>query len=60
MKNDTLDWNSVRVGDPITPMRIDVTATVVVAGACSTMILCCSVFPSVPCACAFSRKRCTP
>lgn len=36
MKNDTLDWNSVRVGDPITPMRIDVTATVVVAGAAAT------------------------
>ena len=29
----TLDWNTIRVGDPITPMRIDVTATVVVAGA---------------------------
>jgi acyl dehydratase len=28
-----LDWNAIRVGDPITPMRIDVTATVVVAGA---------------------------
>jgi len=36
MKNDTLDWDSVRVGDPITPMRIDVTATVVVAGAAAT------------------------
>jgi hypothetical protein len=29
----TLDWNTIRAGDPITPMRIDVTATVVVAGA---------------------------
>jgi len=29
----TLDWNTIRVGDTITPMRIDVTATVVVAGA---------------------------
>jgi len=29
----TLDWNTIRVGDAITPMRIDVTATVVVAGA---------------------------
>ena len=29
----TLDWNAIRVGDPITAMRIDVTATVVVAGA---------------------------
>jgi hypothetical protein len=32
----TLDWNAIRVGDPITPMRIDVTATVVVAGAIAT------------------------
>jgi acyl dehydratase len=29
----TLDWNTIRVGDAITPLRIDVTATVVVAGA---------------------------
>ena len=29
----TLDWNAIRVGDPIAAMRIDVTATVVVAGA---------------------------
>ena len=28
-----LDWNDIRVGDAVTPMRIDVTATVVVAGA---------------------------
>jgi acyl dehydratase len=32
----TLDWNAIRVGDPITPMTIDVTATVVVAGAIAT------------------------
>ena len=32
----TLDWSSIRVGDPITPMTIDVTATVVVAGAIAT------------------------
>jgi acyl dehydratase len=32
----TLDWSAIRVGDPITPMRIDVTATVVVAGAIAT------------------------
>ena len=28
-----LDWNDIRVGDAVTPMRIDVTATVIVAGA---------------------------
>ena len=32
----TLDWNAIRVGDPIAPMRVDVTATVVVAGAIAT------------------------
>lgn len=32
----TLDWNAVRIGDPVTPMTIDVTATVVVAGAIAT------------------------
>jgi hypothetical protein len=31
-----LDWNKIRVGDAIAPMRIDVTATVVVAGAIAT------------------------
>ena len=36
MSRTTLDWNSIRVGDPITPMTIDVTATVVVAGAIAT------------------------
>ena len=36
MTKTTLDWNTIRVGDPITPMRIDVTATVVVAGAIAT------------------------
>jgi len=32
----TLDWSAIRVGDSITPMTIDVTATVVVAGAIAT------------------------
>jgi hypothetical protein len=32
----TLDWYAIRVGDQIIPMRIDVTATVVVAGAIAT------------------------
>lgn len=36
MKTETLDWHAIRVGDPITPMTIDVTATVVVAGAVAT------------------------
>jgi acyl dehydratase len=30
---NALDWNDIRVGDAVTPMRIDVTATVIVAGA---------------------------
>ena len=32
----TLDWNDIRVGDAVTPLQIDVTATVVVAGAIAT------------------------
>ena len=32
----TLDWHAIRPGDAITPMTIDVTATVVVAGAIAT------------------------
>ena len=36
MTKTTLDWSHIRVGDPITPMKIDVTATVVVAGAIAT------------------------
>ena len=36
MTTTSLDWNDIRVGDPITPMKIDVTATVVVAGAIAT------------------------
>ena len=36
MTTTTLDWNAIRVGDPVTPMTIDVTATVVVAGAIAT------------------------
>ena len=36
MRTTTLDWQTVKVGDPITPMTIDVTATVVVAGAVAT------------------------
>jgi hypothetical protein len=31
-----LDWNTIEVGDAVTPMTIDVTATVVVAGALAT------------------------
>jgi len=33
MRTTTLDFRDVNVGDPVTPMTIDVTATVVVAGA---------------------------
>jgi hypothetical protein len=36
MRTTTLDWTTVKVGDPVTPMKIDVTATVVVAGAIAT------------------------
>jgi acyl dehydratase len=36
MRTDTLDFHSIRVGDAVTPLRIDVTATVVVAGAVAT------------------------
>jgi acyl dehydratase len=36
MRTTTLDWNAIRVGDAVTPMTIDVTATVVVAGAIAT------------------------
>ncbi len=36
MTKTTLDWNEIQVGDPITPMTLDVTATVVVAGAIAT------------------------
>ncbi len=36
MTTTTLDWNTIRIGDAITPMTIDVTATVVVAGAVAT------------------------
>ena len=36
MTKTTLDWNTIRIGDAITPMTIDVTATVVVAGAVAT------------------------
>jgi acyl dehydratase len=36
MRTTTLDWSTVRVGDPVTPMTIDVTPTVVVAGAIAT------------------------
>jgi len=32
----TLDWADIRTGDEVTPMEIDVTATVVVAGAIAT------------------------
>ena len=33
---NALDWNDIRVGDAVTAMRIDVTATVIVAGALAT------------------------
>jgi acyl dehydratase len=36
MTKTTLDWHAIGVGDPIGPMTIDVTATVVVAGAIAT------------------------
>lgn len=36
MRTTTLDWNQIQVGDAITPMHVDVTATVVVAGAIAT------------------------
>ena len=36
MTTATLDWNDIRIGDPIPPMKIDVTPTVVVAGAIAT------------------------
>ena len=36
MTMKTIDWKTIHIGDAITPMRIDVTATVVVAGAIAT------------------------
>ena len=36
MKATTRDWNTIGVGDLVTPLEIDVTATVVVAGAIAT------------------------
>jgi hypothetical protein len=33
MRTTTLDWHTIRIGDSITPMTIDVTPTVVVAAA---------------------------
>jgi acyl dehydratase len=36
MTTTTLDWSTIRIGDPVRPMTIDVTATVVVAGAIAT------------------------
>lgn len=36
MTNTTLDWSHIRAGELITPMKIEVTATVVVAGAIAT------------------------
>lgn len=32
----SLDWNEIRIGDAITPLVIDVTATVIAAGAIAT------------------------
>ena len=34
--NQTLDWQTIQVGDALTPLVIDVTATVIVAGAIAT------------------------
>lgn len=36
MTPNTLDWHAIQVGDPVTPMTVNVTATVVVAGAIAT------------------------
>jgi acyl dehydratase len=36
MNKTTLDWNAIQVGDPVKPMHVNVTATVVVAGAIAT------------------------
>jgi hypothetical protein len=36
MRTTTLDFRTIRVGDAVTPMNVDVTATVVVAGAVAT------------------------
>lgn len=36
MTKTTLNWNDIKVGDALTPMHIDVTSTVVVAGAIAT------------------------
>jgi acyl dehydratase len=36
MTTTTLDWHAITVGDAVTPMTINVTATVVVAGAIAT------------------------
>ena len=36
MTTKTLEWNAIAVGDAVAPMKIDVTATVVVAGAIAT------------------------
>jgi acyl dehydratase len=36
MMTKTLGWSAIRIGDPITEMKIDVTSTVVVAGAIAT------------------------
>jgi hypothetical protein len=36
MRTSTLDFRSIKVGDAVTPLSIDVTATVVVAGAVAT------------------------
>jgi acyl dehydratase len=32
-RNETLDWHEIRVGDPLTPLDLEVTPTRVVAGA---------------------------
>ena len=34
--SESLDWNAIRVGDALTPLVIEVTATVIAAGAIAT------------------------
>jgi acyl dehydratase len=36
MRNDTLDWHAIQVGDELPPMELDLTPTFVVAGALAT------------------------
>lgn len=36
MSTTTLDWSTIKVGDAVTPLHLDLTATFVVAGAVAT------------------------